>query len=213
MIMGNIKEQMEKRLAGRKFTDEQMDLWMQEDLTAEYDRILAARKRHAVIRRWAAAASILLIVGVGIMFFRSFSPSLKNTPEVQESRSSDNTFFRSKGVEGVMSSNNSFFGSAGIKECKSFSPTPNNTSDVCLTRTPSSLVPHPSSENTTADSIAKIEKVRQILAAMRQRAMDIDDSIDRKHIYDYIMSDEKLYNMGQKILCDNCPLDIDIDEL
>lgn len=210
--MGNIKEQMEKRLAGRKFTDEQMDLWMQEDLTAEYDRILAARKRQAVIRRWAAAASILLIVGVGIMFFRSFSPSLKNTPEVQDTRSSDNTIFRSKGVEGGWSSDNSFFGSAGIKECKSFSPTP-NTSDVCLTRTPSSLAPHPSSENTTADSIAKIEKVRQILVAMRQRAMDIDDSIDRKHIYDYIMSDEKLYNMGQKILCDNCPFDIDIDEL
>ena len=98
---------------------------------------------------------------------------------------------------------------------------PEQSADVCLTSNPSSITSHPSSkipthpssENTTADSIAKIEKVRQILAAMRQRAMDIDDSIDRKHIYDYIMSDEKLYNMGQKILCDNCPLDIDIDEL
>ena len=209
--MGNIKEQMEKRLAGRKFTDEQMDLWMQEDLTAEYDRILAARKRHAVIRRWAAAASILLIVGVGIMFFRSMSLGEFWSSEVQEFRRMPDTQNAAPHWEGL-----------GRVHSSSLISHPEQSADVCLTSNPSSKIPthlsskiptHLSSENTTADSIAKIEKVRQILAAMRQRAMDIDDSIDRKHIYDYIMSDEKLYNMGQKILCDNCPLDIDIDEL
>ena len=51
------------------------------------------------------------------------------------------------------------------------------------------------------------EQMAPVLAKLRKRGEEIDDSVDRAHIRDYIMNDEKLYNMGQRILCENCPIE------
>jgi hypothetical protein len=51
------------------------------------------------------------------------------------------------------------------------------------------------------------EQMAPVLAKLRKRGEEIDDSVDRAHIRDYIMNDEKLYNMGQRIFCENCPIE------
>lgn len=65
--MSEIRKQIEQRMAGRLFTDEQIDNWLAEDLTVEYDRILYRRKRLIVLRRCIAAASLLLVLGIGAL--------------------------------------------------------------------------------------------------------------------------------------------------
>lgn len=65
--MSEIRKQIEQRMAGRQFTDEQIDNWLAEDLTVEYDRILYRRKRLTVLRRCIAAASLLLVLGIGAL--------------------------------------------------------------------------------------------------------------------------------------------------
>lgn len=223
--MGNIKDQMKKRLAGRKFTDKQMDVWLQEDLTAEYDRIVAARKRHAAIRRWAVAASILLIVGVGTLFFMNMSLGEFGSSGVQECRrraverrrKMPDTQNVAPLLEGLGRSHSSSLiphpeQSVGVESMVASSTQGDELEGASCSFTQKAPLGEVGG-GFINDSLAKVEKVRQVLAAMQQRAMEIDDSIDRKHIYDYIMSDEKLYNMGQKILCENCPIDFEVDEL
>lgn len=65
--MSEIRKQIEQRMTGRQFTDEQIDNWLAEDLTVEYDRILYRRKRLTVLRRCIAAASLLLVLGIGAL--------------------------------------------------------------------------------------------------------------------------------------------------
>lgn len=65
--MSEIRKQIEQRMAGRQFTGEQIDNWLAEDLTVEYDRILYRRKRLTVLRRCIAAASLLLVLGIGAL--------------------------------------------------------------------------------------------------------------------------------------------------
>lgn len=76
--MSEIRKQIEQRMAGRQFTDEQIDNWLAEDLTVEYDRILYRRKRLIVLRRCIAAASLLLVLGIGALVW------LGNENEVNE---------------------------------------------------------------------------------------------------------------------------------
>lgn len=76
--MSEIRKQIEQRMAGRQFTDEQIDNWLAEDLTVEYDRILYRRKRLTVLRRCIVAASLLLVLGIGALVW------LGNENEVNE---------------------------------------------------------------------------------------------------------------------------------
>lgn len=83
----DIRKDIEQRMEGRKFSEEEMNRWITEDLSEEYDSIMAqrreggkekqthlsmpaaavssSRKRHSSIRRWAAAASVAVLIGMG----------------------------------------------------------------------------------------------------------------------------------------------------
>ncbi len=83
----DIRKDIEQRMKGRKFSEEEMNRWITEDLSEEYDSIMAqrkeggkekqthlsmpaavvssSRKRHSSMRRWAAAASVAVLIGVG----------------------------------------------------------------------------------------------------------------------------------------------------
>ena len=61
--------------------------WLAEDLTDEFDRIVSRRKLHAVIRRLIAAASVLLIVGIGaLLWFGSEDKANDAVVAVSDSR-------------------------------------------------------------------------------------------------------------------------------
>lgn len=63
------QEALWRMLSTPAVTDEQIDAWMQEDEQEEYDRLVAERKsqkRHIHLRMWGVAASILLVLGIGI---------------------------------------------------------------------------------------------------------------------------------------------------
>lgn len=50
-------------------TCQQIDTWMQQDEQEEYDRLVAEhhhRKRHIQLRVWSIAASVLLVLSIGI---------------------------------------------------------------------------------------------------------------------------------------------------
>ena len=47
-----------------------LDAWLTEDFTAEFDRIVSQRKRHRAIRRWAVAAALVgAILAIGFMAY------------------------------------------------------------------------------------------------------------------------------------------------
>ena len=83
----DIRKDIEQRMKGRKFSEEEMNRWITEDLSEEYDSIMAqrreggkekqmhlsmpaavvssSRKRHSSMRRWAAAASVAVLICMG----------------------------------------------------------------------------------------------------------------------------------------------------
>ena len=181
-------------LKSKKHSDEELEKWLTEDYSDEYFRLVANRRR-TIVRRWLAAASVLLIVGIGAMLWfgsedvavsdsrggSAYPPAAEVIEESTELLSSRNAVMPQQKVE----SENKTIASSNRGESAN------------------RLVKNADAPSTTLSE----EQIAPVLAKLRKRGEEIDDSVDRAHIRDYIMNDEKLYNMGQRILCENCPIE------
>ena len=178
-------------LKSKKHSDEELEKWLTEDYSDEYFRLVANRHR-TIVRRWLAAASVLLIVGIGaLLWFGSedvavsdsrggsaYPPAAEVIDESTELLSNRNAVMPQQKVE---------------SENKTIALSSRGESA-------NRLVKNADAPSTTLSE----EQMAPVLAKLRKRGEEIDDSVDRAHIRDYIMNDEKLYNMGQRILCENC---------
>ncbi len=187
-------------LKSKKHSDEELEKWLTEDYSDEYFRLVANRRR-TIVRRWLAAASVLLIVGIGaLLWFGSEDKANDAVVAVSDSRGgSANPPEKEVNEESteLLSSRN-----AVMPQQKAESE---NKAIASSSRGESA---NPPVKNADAPSTTlSEEQMAPILAKLRKRGEEIDDSVDRAHIRDYIMNDEKLYNMGQRILCENCPIE------
>ena len=187
-------------LKSKKHSDEELEKWLTEDYSDEYFRIVANRRR-TIVRRWLAAASVLLIVGIGaLLWFGSEDKANDAVVAVSDSRGGT-AYPPEKEVNEesteLLSSRN-----AVMPQQKAESE---NKTIASSSRDESA---NPPVKNADAPSTTlSEEQMAPVLAKLRKRGEEIDDSVDRAHIRDYIMNDEKLYNMGQRILCENCPIE------
>lgn len=187
-------------LKSKKHSDEELEKWLTEDYSDEYFRLVANRRR-TIVRRWLAAASVLLIVGIGaLLWFGSEDKANDAVVAVSDSRGGT-AYPPEKEVNEesteLLSSRN-----AVIPQQKAESENKAIASS-CRGESANPPVKKPDAPSTTLSE----EQMAPILAKLRKRSEEIDDSVDRAHIRDYIMNDEKLYNMGQRILCENCPIE------
>lgn len=173
--------------------------WLSEDLTDEFDRIVSRRKQHTAIRRLIAAASVLLIVGIGALLWFG-SEDKANDAVVAVSDSRGVSAYPPAAVEestDLLSNRNAVMPQQKVES-------ENKTIALSsMGESANRLVKKADAPSTTLSE----EQMAPVLAKLRKRGEEIDDSVDRAHIRDYIMNDEKLYNMGQRILCDNCPIE------
>lgn len=187
-------------LKSKKHSDEELEKWLTEDYSDEYFRLVANRRR-TIVRRWLAAASVLLIVGIGaLLWFGSEDKANDAVVAVSDSRGGTAYPPAAEVIEEsteLLSSRN-----AVMPQQKAESE---NKAIASSSRGESANPPlkKPDAPSTTLSE----EQMAPILAKLRKRGEEIDDSVDRAHIRDYIMNDEKLYNMGQRILCENCPIE------
>lgn len=187
-------------LKSKKHSDEELEKWLTEDYSDEYFRIVANRRR-TIVRRWLAAASVLLIVGIGALLWFG-SEDKANVAVVAVSDSRGGTAYppekevNEESTE-LLSNRNAVMPQQKVEsENKTIASSSRDESANRLVK------------NTDAPSITlSEEQMAPVLAKLRKRGEEIDDSVDRAHIRDYIMNDEKLYNMGQRILCENCPIE------
>lgn len=187
-------------LKSKKHSDEELEKWLTEDYSDEYFRIVSNRHR-TIVRRWLAAASVLLIVGIGaLLWFGSEDKANDAVFAVSDSRGGSAYPPAAEVIEEsteLLSSRN-----AVMSQQKAESE---NKTIASSSRGESANPPvkNPDAPSATLSE----EQMAPILAKLRKRGEEIDDSVDRAHIRDYIMNDEKLYNMGQRILCENCPIE------
>ena len=187
-------------LKSKKHSDEELEKWLKEDYSDEYFRLVANRRR-TIVRRWLAAASVLLIVGIGALLWFGYEDKANDAVvAVSDSRGGSAYPPAAEVIEEsteLLSSRN-----AVMPQQKAESE---NKTIASSSRGESANPPvkKPDAPSATLSE----EQMAPILAKLRKRGEEIDDSVDRAHIRDYIMNDEKLYNMGQRILCENCPIE------
>lgn len=175
--------------------------WLTEDLTDEFDRIVSRRKQHTVIRRLIAAASVLLIVGIGALLWFGSENKANDAVVAVSDRRGGTAYPPEKEVNEesteLLSSRNAVMPQQKVEsENKAIASS-------CRGESANPPVKNPDAPSATLSE----EQMAPVLAKLRKRGEEIDDSVDRAHIRDYIMNDEKLYNMGQRILCENCPIE------
>lgn len=163
--------------------------WLTEDLTDEFDRIVSRRKQHAVIRRLIAAASVLLIVGIGALLW--FGSEDKANDAVVASDKTMASSSRGESAyppvtEVIDESTEVLSGRNDVK--------PQHKAEIEIKTEPDTM------PSTTLSE----EQLNTILAAHQAKLREIDDSVDMAHIKDYIENDEQLYKIGQKALCLTC---------
>lgn len=187
-------------LKSKKHSDEELEKWLTEDYSDEYFRIVANRRR-TIVRRWLAAASVLLIVGIGaLLWFGSEDKANDAVVAVSDSRGGSAYPPAAEVIEestDLLSNRNAVMPQQKVES--------ENKTIALSSRGESAnrLVKNADAPSTTLSE----EQMAPVLAKLRKRGEEIDDSVDRAHIRDYIMNDEKLYNMGQRILCENCPIE------
>lgn len=163
--------------------------WLAEDLTDEFDRIVSRRKQHAVIRRLIAAASVLLIVGIGALLWFGSEDKANDAVVVSDKTMASSSRGESaypSATEVIDESTEVLSGRNDVK--------PQQKAEIETKSKPDTTPPTTLSE----------EQLNTILAAHQAKLREIDDSVDMAHIKDYIENDEQLYKIGQKALCLTC---------
>lgn len=162
--------------------------WLAEDLTDEFDRIISRRKQHTVIRRLIAAASVLLIVGIGALLWFG-SEDKANDAVVSDKTMASSSRGESAyppATEVIDESTEALSGRNDVK--------PQQKAEIEIKTKP----------DTTPSTTLSEEQLNTLLAAHQAKLREIDDSVDMAHIKDYIENDEQLYKIGQKALCLTC---------
>mgnify|MGYP006338986425 FL=1 len=192
-------------LKSKKHSDEELEKWLTEVYSDEYFRLVANRRR-TIVRRWLAAASVLLIVGIGALLWFGSENKANDAVVVSDKTMASSSRGESAyppateviddSTELILSRNTVMPQQKAESENKTIASSSRGESA------------NPPVKNADAPSTTlSEEQMAPILAKLRKRSEEIDDSVDRAHIRDYIMNDEKLYNMGQRILCENCPIE------
>ena len=163
--------------------------WLTEDLTDEFDRIVSRRKQHTVIRRLIAAASVLLIVGIGALLWFGSEDKANDAVVV-----SDKTMASSSRGESAYPSATEVIDESTEELSVRNDVKPQQKAEIENKTKPDTM------PSTTLSE----EQLNTILAAHQAKLRGIDDSVDMAHIKDYIENDEQLYKIGQKALCLTC---------
>lgn len=163
--------------------------WLAEDLTDEFDRIVSRRKQHTVIRRLIAAASVLLIVGIGALLWFGSEDKANDAVVVSDKTMASSSRGESaypSATEVIDESTEVLSGRNDVK--------PQQKAEIEIKTEPDTM------PSTTLSE----EQLNTLLAAHQAKLREIDDSVDMAHIKDYIENDEQLYKIGQKALCLTC---------
>ena len=163
--------------------------WLTEDLTDEFDRIVSRRKQHTVIRRLIAAASVLLIVGIGAMLWFGSEDKANDAVVV-----SDKTMASSSRGESAYPPATEVIDESAVALSGRNGVMPQQKAEMGTKTKP----------GTTPSTTLSEEQLNTLLAAHQAKLREIDDSVDMAHIKDYIENDEQLYKIWQKALCLTC---------
>ena len=163
--------------------------WLAEDLTDEFNRIVSRRKQHTVIRRLIAAASVLLIVGIGAMLW--FGSEDKANDAVV---ASDKTMASSSRGESAYPPATEVIDESAVALSGRNAVKPQQKAEMGTKTKP----------GTTPSTTLSEEQLNTLLAAHQAKLCEIDDRVDMAHIKDYIENDELLFKIGQKALCLTC---------
>ncbi|MBR6592466.1 MAG: hypothetical protein IKK81_07610 [Prevotella sp.] len=163
--------------------------WLAEDLTDEFDRIVSRRKQHTVIRRLIAAASVLLIVGIGALLWFGSEDKANDVVVVSDKTMASSSMGESAYPSATEVIDESAEVLSGRNDVK-----PQQKAEIEIKTEPDTM------PSTTLSE----EQLNTILAAHQAKLHEIDDSVDMAHIKDYIENDEQLYKIGQKALCLTC---------
>lgn len=169
--------------------DSDAEEWLAEDLTDEFDRIVSRRKQHTVIRRLIAAASVLLIVGIGALLWFGSEDKANDAVVVSDKTMASSSRGESaypSATEVIDESKEALSGRNDVK--------PQQKAEIEIKTEPDTM------PSTTLSE----EQLNTLLAAHQAKLHEIDDSVDMAHIKDYIENDEQLYKIGQKALCLTC---------
>lgn len=205
----DIRKDIEQRMKGRKFSEEEMNRWITEDLSEEYDSIMAqrreggkekqthlsmpaavvssSRKRHSSMRRWAAAASVAVLIGVGGWYLGE--ERTENRAKITEQRGQSKEDRGQRTEDRVQS--------AVVEKDMPILTDISGEQPAAATLKAKSGV-------ADGDRLVPIEELGEVMARLTEQTQRIEDSVEIAHIKQYIETDEKLYELQQKMTCMNC---------
>lgn len=205
----DIRKDIEQRMKGRKFSEEEMNRWITEDLSEEYDSIMAqrreggkekqthlsmpaavvssSRKRHSSMRRWAAAASVAVLIGVGGWYLSE--ERTENRAKITEQRGQSKEDRGQRTEDRVQS--------AVVEKDMPILTDISGEQPAAATLKAKSGV-------ADSDRLVPIEELGEVMARLTEQTQRIEDSVEIAHIKQYIETDEKLYELQQKMTCMNC---------
>ena len=205
----DIRKDIEQRMKGRKFSEEEMNRWITEDLSEEYDSIMAqrreggkekqthlsmpaavvssSRKRHSSMRRWAAAASVAVLIGVGGWYLSE--ERTENRAKITEQRGQSKEDRGQRTEDRVQS--------AVVEKDMPILTDISGEQPAAATQKAKSGV-------ADGDRLVPIEELGEVMARLTEQTQRIEDSVEIAHIKQYIETDEKLYELQQKMTCMNC---------
>ena len=212
----DIRKDIEQRMEGRKFSEDEMNRWITEDLSEEYDSIMAqrkegrkekqthlsmpaaavssSRKRHSSIRRWAAAASVAVLICMGGWYLSEEKTEQRAKRTEQREHITEN---REQSKEQREQSKENRAKSAVVKNEMPV------LADISSEH-PATVTQKTKNGAADCDRLVPIEELGEVMARLTAKTQRTEDSVEIAHIKQYIETDERMYNLQQKMTCMSC---------
>jgi type III secretory pathway component EscV len=139
------------------------------------------------MRRWAAAAVVALLIGTGGWYLSEDKTENRAKRTEQREHITENR--------------------EQSKENRAKSAVVKNEMPVLAdisSEQPATVTQKTKNGAANGDRLVPIEELGEVMARLTAKTQRIEDSVEIAHIKQYIETDERMYNLQQKMTCMNC---------
>lgn len=185
---------MAEMLMQRRHSEDEMEQWLTEDETELYDTIMRQRRQRKVIRKLAAAASIVIVIGVALWFVTGRKTEHDRIIAWQTTVTGDGQK-PEKPTQQLLIKTDDVNKGVTKRIVVATEELPKNTESVKPVK-PQTV----EKTMTKADDLTPTDKIQNLIAGIETKLEEIGDSVYMAHVENMIYTDRKQKELVDKMI-------------
>lgn len=195
---------MAAMLRQRRHSEEEMERWLTEDETQLYAAIVAQRRRHTAIRRWAAAACVAIAVGMTLWFGTGRDDTQgQRLAQTDTAAHTGGTAAETAQTERIVAT------TTPPDDAEQTAPAAEKSNKTMAKVTVADNGRQRTTGRTTGRTTANMtamEQIQDLIAGIEAKLDYVEDSVYTAHVEQLINTDKRLNRLVEKIMASGTPV-------